>query len=387
MQGYVGYAQPSDKSNSFATTADSTNVRTQGLSGNVLYTDVGMKLRLSNQPGPYNVPTAPPVIGRRESDRSKSNLPSPMNASKGANNSFRIFEEQKQLPPQNLFATQTLVSRGLETPRSQATTNGALNLTNSVRKNLTSAGHPSVEKQIRRSQQIPNDYTSSARHNYITPMMPSFDNRQHSVQPFQIANEFQPEPPKPRQDPLTRTYQPTPTQLPPEPPAYSNYSAQPNIAQSGLLSKRKVEKVLSEMKSKFIEMKNYTCNCDFFRLDMERRLIRLFQHPSPPENLQSTSKPSPFRHLQLQNVSSCSMGSQRPNRQRHQTHLLKHKVLQQADQRRRFQTTPSTARCALRLQKVWRQSDRLCARNELHRSQLPVALQRRIRLFPDNANV
>ena len=44
-----------------------------------------------------------------------------------------------------------------------------------------------------------------------------------------------------------------------------------------LLSRKRLESSIAEMKARFMEIKAFTCNCNYFRLNMESDLIRMFK--------------------------------------------------------------------------------------------------------------
>lgn len=58
-----------------------------------------------------------------------------------------------------------------------------------------------------------------------------------------------------------------------------NFNSEP--LQSGFLSRRKIESALSEMKNRILEMKAFSCNCNFFRLNIDSLIIRVFKHTIP----------------------------------------------------------------------------------------------------------
>lgn len=60
------------------------------------------------------------------------------------------------------------------------------------------------------------------------------------------------------------------------------------IQQSGILTRKKIESALSEMKNKFLEMKAFSCDCNFFRLNIDSLLIRMLKHSITFNQIQSS---------------------------------------------------------------------------------------------------
>ena len=65
-----------------------------------------------------------------------------------------------------------------------------------------------------------------------------------------------------------------------------------------LLNRQKLEDSISEMKAKFIELKTFSCNCNFFRLTMESDIIRMFKCPNFVKQIKCPVKRSPPQRLQ-----------------------------------------------------------------------------------------
>ena len=296
---------------------------------------------------PHNMPVTSPSASRLALDRSRSNVRPLHNPSKSPNRSIRIFEGSHRLlvtpgagdHNSSIGSAQLGLGRSFEGSKPNMGHPTMLTLTNSVRKNLNFANSQFIDKPNRRPQQPPLDGFEFTRSHYNPPIPASMAMGPVSITPFNSPNDFQvsqrldypPDvlPPRPSQSrPVRNVYEPTPSphyrashQQSFQPSQQSQQSYQPSFTldyrqngsfqdqsnppetlQSGLLSRKKIDSALSAMKSKFLEIRTFSCSCDFFRLDIESCVNRVLQYPSPPPQAPGAFQRGPFGLLQQTDV-------------------------------------------------------------------------------------
>ena len=205
---------------------------------NILQTDVSFRLQTMKSPeitrtNLIDPPTKAPLPNKTPTKDLQGN---------SKNWSFQIFESLVPQEPKQFSQTQPLShpSRRLFNPPPSEQT-----MTQSVRKNNTQIMSPVNERSCRRSHQT------------------NFNNATGQVRTLFSQNirgngwETHPE----------QEYEETETES----------NIQINSVQSTLLTRKKIETALSEMKARIMEINAFSCNCNFFRLNLESWLKRMLE--------------------------------------------------------------------------------------------------------------